>query len=74
MILDDTDEFFRTSCEEERKKSHAGNLLKENKRLKKENKDLKARLEELEASTSYKLGRKITYVPGKIKRKLKGSD
>ncbi len=74
MILDDTDEFFRKSCEEERKKSHAGNLLKENKRLKKENKDLKARLEELEASTSYKLGRKITYVPGKIKRKLKGSD
>lgn len=74
MILDDTDEFFRTSCEEERKKSHAGDLLKENKRLKKENKDLKARLEELEASTSYKLGRKITYVPGKIKRKLKGSD
>lgn len=74
MILDDTDEFFKKSCQEEQKKSDTGNLLKENKRLKKENKDLKARLEEIETSTSYKLGRKITYVPGKIKRKLKGTD
>lgn len=74
-ILEDTDKFFEESCREERKKKgNADDIIKENKRLKKENRELRSRLEEVETSTSYRVGRKITYLPGKIKRKLKGSE
>ncbi len=87
-ILDDTDEFFKETCRNELKKSGVLKLQKESKRLnkenkllkkenkllQKENKHLKGRIRDIETSASYKIGRKVTFVPGKIKKKLKGSD
>jgi len=87
-ILDDTDGFFKETCRKEQKKTGPGDMSKENKRLKKENRRLKKentqlendnkhlrdRIRGIETSASYKIGRKVTFVPGKIKKKLKGSD
>jgi hypothetical protein len=47
-------------------------LSKEKDKLEIKLKESESRCKELEDSTSYKLGRKLTYIPGKIKRKIKG--
>lgn len=73
-ILDHTDEFFKESCKKEfAGKDNIQELIDENKELKKKNKKLEKRTKELENSTSFKVGKKITYIPGKIKKALKGA-
>lgn len=73
-ILDNTDEFFKESCKNELKNQvEVQDLINENKELKNKNKKLKKRIKELEESTSFRVGKKITYIPGKIKKVLKGA-
>lgn len=73
-ILDHTDEFFKESCRNDLEgKNNLQELIDENKELKKKNKQLQKRTKELETSTSFKIGKKITYIPGKVKKALKGA-
>lgn len=73
-ILDDTDAFFKESCQNDLAgKNSIQEVVDENKKLKKENKKLLKRNKELENSTSFKIGKTLTYIPGKIKRTLKGA-
>lgn len=73
-ILNDTDTFFKESCIKELGgNASVQDLVNENKNLKTENKRLKKFNEELKKSTSYRLGKKLTYIPGKVKNLLKGA-
>lgn len=72
-ILDDTDAFYKESCEKDLAgQASVHDLAEAYVSMKKEVKRLEKKNQKLENSASYKVGRAVTKVPRALKRCLKG--